>query len=342
MGPSALPALSLRQLQQIAFRCGLPKSGTKPVLEQLILAHRDGWKPFGAEARILSIDLGIRNLGISLLTPSPGGSTNLVSALPESRRSLPTVHTWKRLELQNYREKSSTRSEVDGVLSEIEEDQGSPPLDLRTPSLAAATLKLVQEQFLPLEPTHVLLEAQRFRSGSGAAVQQWTIYVNTLEAMLYAVFSTLRACGRWDGVLCPMDPKRVTSFILDDGKDSSVVTARAMHGSRSKVKQQKAAKIALVGYWLSQGQGVRPVDQAENMSSLFIERLAAQSSGSRERTASGDTVAGTHKPEKLTKLDDLADSLIQGVTWFRWQANSAAAQKDVTNLITKDNAKDDP
>jgi cruciform cutting endonuclease 1 len=329
---SALSVLSLKQLQTITYKCGLAKSGTKSVLEKRIQTHLAAWKPIGPETRVLSIDLGIRNLGVSLLSPSPAGSVNLVSGTQDNQTSLPQLKLWKRVVLQSSHIKTHPDAEAESSVSGqcIEEEKDLA--DLSTPALAAMTLKLVEEVLLPLRPTHVLLEAQRFRSGSGSAVQEWTIRVNTLEAMLYAVFTTLRACGRWNGTLWPMDPKRVSTFILEDGDNLKLLKVVESHGVKSTAKRQKIAKIALVASWLRDGTGIRPMGESvDAVKSQFLARLEGR--GDRKRRLL-DKPKDTPSIEKVMKLDDLADSLIQGVTFIRWQANSAIGQKDITALLT--------
>lgn len=67
------------------------------------------------------------------------------------------------------------------------------PNEQFTPAnLASIANHLATNVLLPLKPTHILIERQRFRSGGGSAVLEWTLRVNTLESMFFAVFECLR------------------------------------------------------------------------------------------------------------------------------------------------------
>ena len=84
-------------------------------------------------------------------------------------------------------------------------ESGTEPDPFSPASLARVTTALVRDALLPLRPTHVLIERQRFRSAGHAAVQEWTLRVNTLEAMLHAALRTVREYGLWD--TSPPPPK---------------------------------------------------------------------------------------------------------------------------------------
>jgi cruciform cutting endonuclease 1 len=246
------------------------------------------------------------------------------------------LHVWKRIPLQAWLDAPAIDVDPEATTSANVAGVAESAADLRPPLLAKSAVKLVQEHLLPMRPTHVLLERQRFRSGGGSNVQEWTIRVNTLEAMLYAVFSTLAAHDHWRGTLQPMDPKRVTTFILGDRRDGEAEDKPASKPSPSAVsKRQKLAKIQLVGNWLREGMGVTPAaDQAKDAAALFLDRYQYMSNrGNARRSQPLRTMLSEESKEPLTKLDDMADSLTQGVTWFRWQANTAAAVQDVTALL---------
>ena len=55
--------------------------------------------------------------------------------------------------------------------------------------MAQIALNFIQTHILPQNPTHILIERQRFRSSSSPAILDWTIRVNTLEAMIYAILA---------------------------------------------------------------------------------------------------------------------------------------------------------
>ncbi|KAI0598741.1 mitochondrial resolvase Ydc2 [Biscogniauxia sp. FL1348] len=253
------PALKAAQLQRLAFLCGISKTGTKTELVARLnaaalaataaaAAPAEGWP--GSEQRILSIDLGIRNLAFSLITAkpsspsSPSSSSSSPSPLPMHPPHI-QLHAWKhRVLLERPPTKGASGEDEKGGEGEKEVDAdaetGTSP-DLYSPaSLARVTTALVRDDLLPLRPTHVLIERQRFRSCGHAAVQEWTLRVNTLEAMLHAALRTVREYGLWDtgtpgsaiaGVDAGGSPEKTTSKKgkgrskgKKDAEDEKVVT----------------------------------------------------------------------------------------------------------------------
>lgn len=75
-------------------------------------------------------------------------------------------------------------------ISSEEEDEEVDPYSL--PVLSETAYRLIKRTILSSAPDVILIERQRWRSGGGSAVQQWTVRVNTLEGMLWAVLATLK------------------------------------------------------------------------------------------------------------------------------------------------------
>lgn len=59
-------------------------------------------------------------------------------------------------------------------------------------ALSTMTLAVIREILLPLRPTHILIERQRYRTQGKSHIGEWTLRVNTLEAILHAMFAALR------------------------------------------------------------------------------------------------------------------------------------------------------
>lgn len=299
-------SLKLTEIKALATACGVPISGTKAELAHRLetsiynLTHNSGIPP--PDQRVLSIDMGIRNLAFSLLSPP---CQNLTPASEGIRTPLAgvAVSSWKRVEL--------TGPAID-VKSAAEGDPWTPE------NMAEMTLRLVEDRLLSFDkpPTHILIERQRFRSGGGAAVQEWTLRVNTLEAMIYSTLRTMKECGRWQGEVIPITPKRVGPFWLEGMVDSDTTDATSKNPeSRKEAKaRHKKEKIDLVGKWLQEGK-IEPVDQAKDMATSYHIRWQ----GKRAKKAS--TEDGGPAGEHLKKLDDLADCLLQGMAWIKWQDN---------------------
>lgn len=194
----------------------------------------------------------------------------------------------------------------------LEKDQWSPA------SMAGLTWNLVKNRVMTLDPlpTHILIERQRFRSGGAAAVQEWTLRVNTLEAMLHAVLRAHKEMGRWKGEVHSIAPGRVGPFWLQ-GADAAVDSAEVVEETNGKAKgsqskksakvRNKKAKIDLVGNWLDL-DNIKLVGGAEHTAQAYLKRWSKKT-------------RGVSSAEDFTKLDDLADSLLQGMAWIKWEDN---------------------
>ncbi|KAJ9142308.1 hypothetical protein NKR19_g7230 [Coniochaeta hoffmannii] len=298
-GSAASPfSLKLSELQELARSLGVSQTAPKSALiARLQDVFRDISRP-PPDARILSIDLGIRNLAYALLTP--GGSS--------TGASKPTVRAWNRVDLR--------------TLSPVPQRQDpAPSQDFSPPSLSHLALNLVQTHLLPLAPTHILIEKQRFRSAGGSAVLEWTVRVNSLESMLYAIFATLKGLGQWEGVVIPVDPRRVGPFLLEDegtGESQKTREPTAKTARAKGSKENKKLKIALVGSWLRDGRGVLFEGESESMKAAFMKRWLPKE---RKNKAAKEVEMRAEEEKRIDKLDDVADCLLQGVAWLRWEEN---------------------
>ena len=117
------------------------------------------------------------------------------------------------------------------------------------------------------------------------------------EAMLHAVLHTLRFHGVWAGDVYAVEPGRVQAFWLGDvdKRNGKSEGERVMKGPR-KAKQGKEEKMRLVSRWVEEG-GV-----------VALERKAKETGMGFVRKGSG-----------VGKKDDLADCLVQGMAWVRWE-----------------------
>lgn len=323
MPPGRLPIVSpsprLADLQKLAFHCGLNSSGTRAAIASHVNSQLGSWKPAPQNSRILSIDLGVRNLAYSLLTAGGGrGQHEAVADVvgADANISKPAqLHTWQRLALVPRR-----AGGPDGACEAAQ--------DFSPAAMSDVAVRLVQERLLPLRPSHVLIERQRFRSGGGAAVLEWTVRVNSLEAMLYAVFAHLRATGAWAGAVMPIEPRKVAPFVLEERSGPGEKTAgRGL--PRKKASDVKRLKIELLADMLTAGEIDIVSDEARDMAAAFLQRQGARSSRKKSSPPPSSPLLGSEK------LDDLADSLLQGLAWLRWEQNrsTAKAQGDKAALM---------
>ncbi|KAI1460933.1 Ydc2-catalyt-domain-containing protein [Annulohypoxylon moriforme] len=325
-----LPKFKARQLQQLAFLCGAKTSGRKAELVERLLSISQLPAP-KTQPLILSIDMGIRNLGYSLLSPAATLSGRKSKSAPltgETLRSPPRInlHAWERRELFE----TSPDDPIDP-------DQYSPA------SLAVAADQLIRRDLLPLKPTHVLIERQRWRSGGASTILQWTVRVNTLEAMLHASLRTLRELGYWSGEITSVAPPNVTRFWPASPEEDTPKTSRARKGVEGKVRkesksmQSKKHKIGVLTSWLKMEPKNQVILPANSDIESAVKQFRLRLGGARKprsRTAE-DESSGDAWPRKL---DDLTDCLLQGVAWLKWEENRTLLlnEKRLLELLDSD------
>ncbi|KAK2808852.1 hypothetical protein FQN50_004328 [Emmonsiellopsis sp. PD_5] len=354
-------------------------------------------------ASILSIDMGIRNLAFAHLTipPIPGSRTK--TGEPQT----PILTAWYRLAVSSFlpnstsddrvldfnlgeemgpKKKSVTkRNPKTSKETEIESTSESQPTELSkitekekesfAPKLYAAhAYTLMSSLLATYKPTHILIERQRFRSGGGSSVQEWTIRVGVFEGMLYAVLRAIQQERKGELakiIVQGVEPQRVMRYWMDEidldsdprkEKRSKKVSTMPGHEEEDKKKKKKATKmtptlrkrikIDRIGTLLSScttaGKGpstastlgkdlgdhlpiqlgyhehlyqvvdafLRKWDKKTNGKSTPVSREASESvaSKSQYKSSAKDSAA-----LQIDKLDDLADCLLQAMTWLEWQ-----------------------
>jgi len=307
------------QLKALATSVGINSSGTKPLLTSALL-HYLPHPAFGKDKRskpatqeghrIISIDMGIRNLAYcQLIVPHWTPTANMRSGQPESIGKL-IVHEWTRLAIASKR----------GV-KDFEDPKSKEAFDPATYSQYAYDLvtSLLKDQ-PATRPTHILIERQRFRSMGGSSVQEWTLRVNMFEAMIYAVLKTFSEQLDWNGTVHPIMPAKVSKFWLGDAQGISE------EGTGSKNAKTKTAKINLVAEWLQENDRTKEKrfelkGQAADLGKAYLRKRH----GGKKVLAKQAEVGGQHQKAamlvEIGKLDDLADCLLQGMAWIQWEKN---------------------
>lgn len=330
------------QLRQIALLLGKTRSGTKAVLTERIEEALENSKPLAPGTRILSIDLGIRNLAYSLLevpsnnheppatTTKRGRKKNTPIATSPDKPIKPILHAWERLALIPKTPKLATpkkripKNAKKGQIDDLEDHDDERPAELPTeaetsdkattpvimedfspPRLSALAVDLILNRLLPLRPDVVTLEQQRFRSMGGSGVYEWTLRVNSLESMLYAVFAALRALGRWPGGRVEgVVARNVLEFMVLQEKMAGVDVAEIW----GKDADNKKVKKAIVNRMLAAGEGVSVSAEVAPVAQEYLDVWNGK-------------VRGKKKSESFKKLDDMADCLLQGIAFIQWQEN---------------------
>lgn len=331
------------QLRQIARLLGKTRSGTKAALTERIEEALESSKPLPPGTRILSIDLGIRNLAYSLLEiPDTNHEPSATKAKKGQKKNVPTttttspgttitpiLHAWERLALipktptpvttpKKRKAKRSKKAQSDDLEEDHDETPPEPPTgaedkattavvveDFSPTRLSALAVDLILDRLLPLRPDIVTLEQQRFRSMGSSGVLEWTLRVNSLEAMLYAVFTALRRLGRWPGGRVEgVVARNVLEFMVLQEKVAGVDVAEIW----GKDAENKKAKKGIVSRMLAAGEGVSVSAEVEPVAKEYLDVWNGK-------------VRGQKKSESLKKLDDMADCLLQGIAFIRWQDN---------------------
>ncbi|KAK3314631.1 mitochondrial resolvase Ydc2 [Apodospora peruviana] len=410
-------------LQALLGRCGLSKTGGKTQMHLRMRFAAKEFTPLPPDARVLSVDLGIRNLAYCILTPSkqplkteePKDHHTIESKAPEGLLSAVKMRketaARKKIEEEEApgKDQNTTGSEAaEGLLSDdkmrileaatgkIEEKEAprGPPItypDLNvdvsawrrvtltpseelnmdgraseirsedfTPSgMAGMALRLVRDHFLPLKPTHILLERQRYRSNGAQAVVEWTIRVNTLEAMIYAIVAAMQASGQWEGgKVVPVPPRRVGLWLLErlksgqfediqartaeamESKDPEIIS-RAVTG-REIVILTKKHKVHLLGDMMRNGTVLNFVGPDANETAWRYWQALPGTKRGRFTEPKGVEVRNPQDFDPKdkdwpSKWDDLADCLLQGLTWMEWQKNMEDAIKTKPWITSPEN-----
>lgn len=243
--------------------------------------------------------MGIRNLAYCILD------------VPAKKKELPVLQAWHRLAV-------SQAPENDGGIVVKE------AFDPATLSRVAYTL--LRNRLLLMKPNYVLIERQRFRSMGSKHILEWTIRVNMFESILYAVLHTLKTEGVWDGMVVPVTPGKVGPFwvgeeaeFLEEGEKKK----GKVRTSKSAKTKNKGAKIDLVRSWCESGEMVRLGNkEVEDTAKAYMEKWDRKPGGMK-----GGKKEVIEGQEKMGKLDDLADCLLQAMAWVQWEENKRLALK---------------
>jgi cruciform cutting endonuclease 1 len=289
-------ALTSKALQALLTRIGSASSGTKSALLQRFQRdlprtydlHAQSEKnesqlhPRSRTIRVVSIDMGIKNLAFcdaEIAYPC------CASKSKQSLNATMNILRWRKLDLVEGARAGGQVASQNGT----QDAAGDEDKAQFSPSVLSQTAyKLITEQVLSADPDVILIEKQRWRSGGGSAVQQWTVRVNTLEAMLWAVLETVKktrqprseagealAAGNFE--VRAVDPKRVGQYWLGQharalseregealARDVSALWQRADESDESadasdakatkkpsRSRAEKSAKIAVLRSWLA-------------------------------------------------------------------------------------------
>ncbi|KAL4906491.1 mitochondrial resolvase Ydc2 [Aspergillus multicolor] len=421
-----LSTLKTKQLQHLAQRTGLPSSGTKAVLlEELetgleLYREQDGRgvassnrtpkadrRKGGAKEedeglRVLSIDMGIRNLAFAVLNVRGFGPDSFPGTLAEmleegksksaSKRRAGRdkvevgLEAWRRVSLPLDRgfsveefaryldtsifptssSASSSTAESAGVETDDTPSSTAKPAKTKAkakaekapfslPVYATHAHSVISALLAKYNPTHVLIERQRFRSSGGSAVQEWSLRVGVFEGMLWAVLHSFKmqqlqeeSTRRIGPEVIAIEPARVGRFWGPAATSSASASASASDADpasddgtakkkrTSSSREGKKLKIDLVGSWLEKGVFSYPAPSNSETVRPWVDAYMAKWKKTPKSRAKSKTKAEAKSSDSdlgvadidITKLDDMADCLVQGVTWLEWEGMKGRAVRD--------------
>lgn len=333
-----LGQLKATQLHQLAVALGSPCSGSKATVTAGIcatLASASLSKPqisnqpgtnytdLNSRLSIVSIDMGIQNLAYAHILV-PRAKSNISEGNQDKNiGKLPLLCAWERL------------SAFSVESQDVSARKQANPAAYMPSSYASATYRFITDILQKYDPTHILIEQQRFRSGGGSAVAEWTIRVGIFEAMLHATLRTLQE-ERKDKLnlhtVTSVNPARTARFWLEGNR----ILDNPLGPKKITGREGKQAKIDTVGHsFLRPEDNLVQVDtaQAKAMQAAFLERWLATSKGAKrfkppKRVSSAEKSQVIMGP-KLSKLDDLADCLLQAIAWLEWQHTRELVLEDL-------------
>ncbi|KAI7332195.1 hypothetical protein KC315_g4754 [Hortaea werneckii] len=330
-------------LRHTAFLMGLSSTGTKAEIAHAVQQRARQASQTLDRRRVISVDMGIRNLAYCVVDMPHNetfGQRQHGSKLPI------TVRHWSKrdllLGLQDQQHPSEAlekevRAPAPTTRKEARRSSNKDvlPKTAFTPSALSKVAFEVVTGLLQHQPDVILIERQRFRSGGQAAVQEWTVRVNMLESMLWACLHTLQETKLTGPVNFPtihaISPASVANFWIA-GKHMDL-EPHAEHYQAGcgimelqqplklpRKKIEKKDKVQIVRSWIA---------GSRDDVNLCFEGEAAQTADffhSKGRSSSPKQAL------PVTKLDDLADSLLQALAWARWEQNSRQIERLLSGL----------
>ncbi|KAL1797371.1 hypothetical protein ACET3X_003977 [Alternaria dauci] len=307
----------------------------------------------------MSIDMGIKNLAFCEADVSYPSKNSLDARMKVLRWEKVNLTEATHDDIHELSEATTTEQDTTGA------DEESDPYS--ADALSKTAYGLLKNTILTGSPDIVLIEKQRWRSGGGSAVQQWTLRVNTLEGMLWAVLQTMSAERLKGGAealdaenvyeVFSADPKRVgqywltqaTGHVQEVDKKVQKVTddlevESGAEGDKpvtrkkpSRTKAEKQAKIAILRSWLTSiPASTASAMRASTPSITFSmapgaeatrEALCGPLESRKPRKAKGAPTDAHPTQGQLKKLDDITDCFLQAAAWVSWESNRLQLQE---------------
>lgn len=311
-------------------------------------------------------------------TLEPNLMTETKYDIRNTTRHVADLHEWRHLNLLPWLEKNN----IDGRNTDAIGENFAPN------AMADMAYRLITEHILPKNPTHILIERQRFRTANAAGIFEWTVRVNMLESMIYAILEVMKARGEFKGVVVAVPPKRVVNYLVDkyereipepselhkprrsrpkrvpakmlpvdeispeEDQDDELLNPFAEPVNvddkevKAKIKDVKKARMLLLASWFRNQEKLGlATKEMQRMAEYFVRAAppTVYSLNLTKQKLKNDAVimpepkdlpkslgVGTlmgkrmertervTKGEHIEKMDDLCDSVTQGLAWMEW------------------------
>ncbi|KAK0654065.1 hypothetical protein DIS24_g5481 [Lasiodiplodia hormozganensis] len=297
-------AITTAHLKTLLSRIGSGVSGTKPELtgrfhsDLNVPKLQNGGSGSSSTSRILSVDMGIRNMAfcvcdVSVQPPSKA----LSSASPRVKLE---VIAWEPISVSDLaRQEEEQASSTDPAVQLSSQLTQAAKESFRPSVLSRAAYALLKRKLLPYAPQTILIEQQRYRTNASSAIQEWTYHVNMLEGMIWAILETLRqegaaASGRLPTAapaeapsfpsVFPVSPARVASFWMDNSETGRAILAEASANGAS-VKRSSPRSRAKASKTKEEDVGAEAVAEEEEEEGT-AEDVARASKGEKKKRLS--------------------------------------------------------
>lgn len=181
-----------------------------------------------------------------------------------------------------------------------------------------------------------------------------------LESMLWATLKTLSEEKVWAGQVIEIAPRKVGSFWVEEsgllGEEDA--TFKKVRTTKEAKARNKGAKIDLVRKWLEDQPdretshdemvliGSQQVQKVKERYTAKWDRKVGRAKGYKVKSKSSSAPKtesegekketkemANAKEEEVGKLDDLADCLLQGMAWLKWQENRKRALEEGVEVL---------
>jgi cruciform cutting endonuclease 1 len=132
-------------------------------------------------------------------------------------------------------------------------------------------------------------------------------------------------------------PKSKVRLLKSNTKATDGVEVVGEPATRTKKnsKENKKLKIDLLGKWLVEGTDVTiDGEEAKTTQEIFLKKwLPKEKAATRKKAGKEKQVSVSKEMDTIKKLDDVTDSLLQGVAWLRWQENRQTLLKEFEDKL---------